>query len=202
MNPQAKLSPRQLHLEHDNQKANFGFWVYLMTDCVLFACLFVTYAVLRQGTFGGPGPAELFSLPLALVETILLLLSSFTAGMMVLSLPSRKKQRTIAWLLITLALGLMFLTLEIHEFSSLLSDGYSWTTNGFLSAFFVLVGTHGLHILIGLIWIIVMAWQVTRKGLTNANTRRLTTFGLYWHFLDVIWIFIFTIVYLMGSITL
>lgn len=185
-----------------DDKTNFGFWVYIMTDCVLFACLFATYAVLRRGTFGGPGPAELFHMPLALTETLILLTSSLTCGYALINLSRRRKKQVMQWFSVTFVLGLAFLALELSEFRDLASQGYKWSTNGFLSAFFTLVGTHGLHITIGLIWILVMLWRVHKKGLSRANTRRLTMLGLFWHFLDIIWISIFTIVYLMGAVKL
>lgn len=181
-------------------KTTFGFWVYLMTDCVLFATLFATYAVLHKNTFGGPSGQELFSLPFVLVETMLLLTSSFTAGLALLAAQSRNKHMVIACLGITFALGAAFLGMEISEFTKLIHEGNSWQRSGFLSAFFTLVGTHGLHILMGLLWLGVIAAQIIRKGLTTHTLRRLTLFGLFWHFLDIIWIFIFTLVYLMGAI--
>jgi cytochrome o ubiquinol oxidase subunit 3 len=179
-------------------RVTFGFWVYLMTDAVLFASLFATYAVLKGNTFGGPSGAELFDLPFVLVETLLLLTSSFTAGLMMLAVHAKRKTIVLVGLAITFILGISFLAMELSEFTHLVNEGNSWSRSGFLSAFFTLVGTHGLHILSGLIWLAVLIVQIVRKGLTNSVTRRLTLFSMFWHFLDVIWIFIFTIVYLMG----
>ena len=179
-------------------RITFGFWVYLMTDAVLFASLFATYAVLRGNTFGGPSGSELFDLPFVLVETLLLLTSSFTAGLMMLAMHAKRRTQVITWLAVTFALGLSFLVMELSEFTHLLNEGNGWSRSGFLSAFFTLVGTHGLHILSGLIWLVVLVAQIVKQGLTGSVIRRLTLFSMFWHFLDVIWIFIFTIVYLMG----
>ena len=181
-------------------KTSFGFWVYLMTDCVLFASLFATYAVLHNNTFGGPGAGELFSLPFVLTETLLLLTSSFTAGLAMLALHRGNRQVILAMLGLTFLLGAAFLGMELHEFSNLAHEGNSWRRSGFLSAFFTLVGTHGAHITAGLLWVGVMAAQLMRRGITVHTARRLTLFSLFWHFLDIIWIFIFTLVYLMGAL--
>jgi cytochrome o ubiquinol oxidase subunit 3 len=186
--------------ESAETKTLFGFWVYLMTDCILFATLFATYAVLRNNTYGGPSGHELFSLPFVLAETLILLTSSFTAGLAMLGAKAGNVRQVLAWFGITFALGLAFLTMEITEFSHLAADGNSWTRSGFLSAFFTLVGTHGLHIASGLLWMGTLMVQVSRGGLTSGNLRRLTLLSMFWHFLDIIWIFIFTIVYLMGAI--
>lgn len=175
-----------------------GFWIYLMTDCILFASLFAAYAVLHNSTYGGPGGKELFTMPFVLAETLILLTSSFICGLVVLGAKSASKKWVLVGLVATLLLGLAFLTLELTEFSHLVVEGHSWRASAFLSAFFTLVGTHGLHITVGLIWILVLIWQIARKGLKPSVIRRLTLFSLFWHFLDVIWIFIFTIVYLMG----
>lgn len=187
--------------EQNSSKTIFGFWVYLMTDCVLFASLFATYAVLHKNTWGGPGGDELFSLPSVLVETLLLLTSSFTAGLAVLAMQRRQKGQVLAWLAATFALGAAFLTMEITEFTQLAAEGNSWQRSGFLSAFFTLVATHGLHIATGLLWLITVFVQLVRKGFTASSVQRLTLFSMFWHFLDVVWIFIFTIVYLMGSLS-
>ncbi|MGI9028019.1 MAG: cytochrome o ubiquinol oxidase subunit III [Candidatus Saccharimonadales bacterium] len=186
---------------HDGDaKTIFGFWVYLMTDCILFASLFATYAVLRNNTYGGPGADELFSLPFVLIETIFLLTSSFVCGLAMLAMHRRNKDMTLILLAITALLGLAFLALELAEFSHLATTGDSWQRSGFLSAFFTLVGTHGLHITVGLIWVFTMMAQLIKRGFTHGVMRRLTLFSLFWHFLDIIWIFIFTIVYLLGAV--
>jgi cytochrome o ubiquinol oxidase subunit 3 len=182
------------------EKTIFGFWVYLMTDCVLFASLFASFAVLRNNTYGGPSGSSLFSLPFVLTETLLLLTSSFTCGLAILAAHKGKKTAVLALFSITFLLGLAFLGLELREFSHLYSEGNSWRRSGFLSAFFTLVGTHGTHITFGLLWMGIMLYKVQRFGLTNLNLKRLTMLSLFWHFLDIVWIFIFTIVYLLGAI--
>ena len=180
-------------------KTVFGFWVYLMTDCVLFASLFATFAVLRNNTYGGPAGNELFSLPFVLTETLVLLTSSFTAGLGLLAARRRDVRQVLIFFGATMILGIFFLALELSEFHKLYQEGSSWRRSGFLSAFFTLVGTHGAHITSGLLWMGVMLFRVARHGLTNAALKRLTMLGMFWHFLDIIWIFIFTVVYLFGA---
>lgn len=172
-----------------------------MTDCVLFASLFATFAVLRNGTNGGPSGADLFDLQFVLIETMVLLTSSFTVGMAVLASHRGYKKQTLAWLAATFVLGLVFLIMELTEFSQLVAEGNSWQASAFLSAFFTLVGTHGLHIAIGLLWMAVMIVRLWRFKMKKSDLNRLTLLALFWHFLDVIWIFIFTIVYLIGSMS-
>jgi len=188
-------------IEMATNKTTLGFWLYLMTDCVLFGTLFATFAVLHSNTFGGPSGRELFNLPFVLTETLILLTSSFTCGLALLAMHSRRKQATLVALAVTGVLGIVFLGMELHEFASLVHEGNSWQRSGFLSAFFTLVGTHGLHIASGLLLAIVLFWQILRQGFTPHITRRLTLFSLFWHFLDIIWIFIFTFVYLIGGIS-
>ncbi len=183
-----------------NDKVIFGFWVYLMTDLIMFAALFAAYAVLRNNTFGGPAGKELFSLPFVLIETLILLTSSFTTGLGMLAARRNDKNQTLTWFGITFLLGASFLALELNEFSRLIAEGHSPQKSAFLSSFFTLVGTHGLHITVGLLWIMTMMIQIVRSGLTTNNVRKLTCLSLFWHFLDIVWIFIFTIVYLMGTI--
>lgn len=179
-------------------KTTFGFWVYLMTDCILFATLFAAYAVLHNNIFGGPSGRDIFDMPYVLVETMLLLTSSFTAGLAILAARKQDKVGVIAWFSITFLLGAAFLGMEIREFANLVQEGFSWKRSAFLSSFFTLVGTHGLHITAGLVWMIILLAKTLRSGLTTGNVRRLSLLAMFWHFLDVIWIFIFTIVYLMG----
>jgi cytochrome o ubiquinol oxidase subunit III len=183
-------------------KTIFGFWVYLMTDCVLFATLFATYAVLRNNTYGGPSGHELFSMPYVLVETLILLTSSFTAGLGMLAARRRNRRQVLIWFGVTFALGLAFLGMEVHEFSHLLSEGHGWQSSAFLSAFFTLVGTHGLHITAGLVWMSVLLIYVVRRGLTASIVKRLWLLSLFWHFLDIVWIFIFTFVFLVAGANL
>jgi cytochrome o ubiquinol oxidase subunit III len=198
------ISPVAHHDAHHQAapKALFGFWVYLMTDCVLFATLFATYAVLHNNTNGGPPGRELFSLPFVLTETLLLLTSSFTCGLAMLAAHRNNKKLVLVWFGVTALLGVAFLAMELTEFRHLALEGNSWRRSGFLSAFFTLVGTHGLHIATGLLWMIVAAAQVARQGITSAALRRLTLLSLFWHFLDIVWIFIFSIVYLIGTLPL
>jgi len=183
-----------------DSKTVFGFWVYLMTDCILFASLFATFAVLRHNTYGGPAGNELFSQPFVLTETLILLISSFTCGLALLAAQRQRRQSTLWWLGLTFVLGVAFLSLELTEFHHLVSEGHSWRGSAFLSSFFTLVGTHGLHITSGLIWLSVLVVQLTRRGFTGSIGRRLTMFSLFWHFLDIVWIFIFTVVYLLGAV--
>jgi cytochrome o ubiquinol oxidase subunit 3 len=198
--PQSKSAHEMIeHHEPANAaKTSFGFWVYIMTDCVLFATLFATYAVMHTRIADGPSGADIFDMPFVLVETLLLLVSSFTAGLAVLAMQARAKTQVLVWLGVTFALGAAFLGMELYEFHHLVAAGESWRESGFLSAFFTLVGTHGAHILSGLIWIAVLMAQIAKRGITGATTRRLTLLSLFWHFLDIVWIFIFTVVYLLG----
>lgn len=187
--------------EHDNHaKSLLGFWIYLMTDCMLFAGLFATYIVLEGGTNGGPAGSDIFKLPFVLTETLILLISSYTCGLMIIGLHKKKKNQVIGWLVATLILGMVFLGMELTEFTQLVHEGFDWQASAFLSAFFTLVGTHGIHITVGLIWILFMLWQVFKKGLTESVSKRLSLLSMFWHFLDVIWIFIFTVVYMLGAL--
>lgn len=180
------------------EKSSTGFWIYLMTDCVLFAGFFAIYAVLKNGVWDGPSGAEIFNLPYVWVMTMLLLASSFTTGLAIVSAKSKQRTKTLWLLMLTALLGLTFLGMELFEFSKLISEGYGWQRSGFLSAFFALVGLHGIHITAGLVWIVYLIWQIITRGFTEQSLKRLGLFSYFWHFLDVIWIFIFTIVYLMG----
>jgi cytochrome o ubiquinol oxidase subunit 3 len=193
-------SPHEI--AHDaSAKALFGFWVYIMSDCLLFASLFATYAVLHTSTFGGPSSRELFNMPFVLVETFILLTSSFTYGLVTLyAHHQNSKQKVLAWLLVTFLLGAAFVTMEVTEFSKLIHEGNGPDKSAFLSAFFTLVGTHGLHVTVGLIWMVSTFVQVWQRGVTSVTLRKLSVLGLFWHFLDIVWIFIFTIVYLMGAL--
>jgi len=192
------MSREVAEAEFNRDKTEFGFWVYLMTDCILFGTLFATYVVLQPNTFGGPGPRELFSLPFVLTETLILLTSSFTCGLAVLAAKRRDLMWTYVLFTLTFLLGAAFLSMELYEFNRMVHEGNSWTRSGFLSAFFTLVGTHGLHITAGLIWMFTLLWQMGSKEITDRMVRRLSLLSMFWHFLDVVWIFIFTIVYLIG----
>lgn len=185
---------------HHSDKALFGFWIYLMTDLIMFAALFACYAVLHGNTFGGPSGSEIFSMPLVLSETLILLTSSFTCGLAILAGRKGNKTQTIAWFVMTFLLGISFLSLELNEFAHLIADGNSWQRSAFLSSFFTLVGTHGLHISVGLFWMGICIIQLIRKGISDRLLQKLTLLSLFWHFLDIVWIFIFTIVYLLGIV--
>ncbi|MEX0881537.1 MAG: cytochrome o ubiquinol oxidase subunit III [Candidatus Saccharimonadales bacterium] len=187
-------------LETEESKTVFGFWVYLMTDCVLFASLFATFAVLRNNTFGGVSGQEIFSLPFVLAETLILLTSSFSVGLAWLAARQGNRQMVLTWLTVTSLLGAAFLTLEIREFNHLYQEGNSWRRSAFLTSFFTLVGTHGAHITAGLVWMSTLLIRIYRGGLFKSSLKKITMLSLFWHFLDVVWIFIFTIVYLMGII--
>lgn len=180
------------------QKTLFGFWLYLMTDCLLFASLFATYVVLRGNVAGGPSEADIFNPPFVLAETLLLLTSSFTCGMMLLAAKAGNVRRTVALLGGIVLLGGIFLTMELSEFTQLAHDGAGWTVSAFLSAFFTLVGTHGAHIAVGLLWAIILMRWLSSRPLDERLMKQLRMFGLFWHFLDVVWIFIFTVVYMIG----
>lgn len=190
------------HAHHHDTESTivYGFWLYIMSDCILFATLFAAYIVLQGNTFGGPGPKELFSMPLVLVETFILLTSSFTYGIALLSAFKRHMKTVMIFLGLTFILGLSFVAIEITEFTHFYLEGHTWQKSAFLSAYFTLVGTHGLHVTIGLIWMAALMIQLRRHGLIRMTQRKLTALGLFWHFLDIVWIFIFTIVYLMGVI--
>lgn len=186
--------------QSSNDKTTFGFWLYLMTDLIMFAVLFATYAVLHEKTAGGPGGRELFSLPFVLAETMILLTSSFTCGLGSLFAKANEKSKTLVFFIITFLLGAAFLTMELFEFSHLISEGYGFQRSAFLSSFFTLVGTHGLHIFGGLIWAAILIVYVVFRGLTTSAIRKLTLLTIFWHFLDLVWIFIFTFVYLIGAL--
>jgi cytochrome o ubiquinol oxidase subunit 3 len=193
-------APVMDHEAASDDRVLFGFWVYLMTDLLMFSVLFAVYAVLHNNTAGGAPARELFSLPIALTETLLLLTSSFTCGIGMLAARRGNKKLVLAWFGVTFLLGLAFLGFELREFGQFLHEGHTPQTSGFLSAFFTLVGTHGLHITSGLLWMGITLGYVIKRGLTPGMVRKLTLLSLFWHFLDIVWIFIFTIVYLMAFV--
>jgi cytochrome o ubiquinol oxidase subunit 3 len=188
--------------EHSDTAANqaFGFWIYLMTDLVLFASIFATFAVVGRNYAGGPTGKELFDLRYLFVETMFLLFSSATCGLAVLALQNDRKNSVLVWLAVTFLLGFGFICMEINEFYHMITDGNGPQRSAFLSAFFTLVGTHGTHVTFGLIWMAVMMGQVIIKGLTTPVRSHLMRLSMFWHFLDIVWIGVFTIVYLMGVI--
>ena len=205
MNQSATYVPALFHLEEEphhpeGSSTMLGFWIYLMSDCLIFAMLFAAYAVLGSSYAGGPGPKQLFDLPLVALNTSMLLLSSITYGFAMLAMNDGKRGATQLWLAITGLFGLAFLGIELSEFRHLIHEGATPQTSAFLSSFFTLVGTHGLHVIFGVIWLVVLMVQVQVKGLIPANRRRLMCLSLFWHFLDVIWIGVFTFVYLMGML--
>jgi cytochrome o ubiquinol oxidase subunit 3 len=193
--PSARYYVRDHHPENGTL---LGFWLYLMSDCLLFAGLFAAYAVLGRNYAGGPSGAELFELPTIALNTAFLLLSSITYGFAMIASQRKNVKATIIWLGITGLFGLAFLTLEIQEFMHLIHEGNGPQRSAFLTSFFALVGTHGLHVTFGSIWLVTLMFQVGKHGLTAENKRRLMCLSMFWHFLDVIWIGVFTFVYLMG----
>jgi cytochrome o ubiquinol oxidase subunit 3 len=193
------------HLEEEphhpeGSSTMLGFWMYLMSDCLIFAMLFATYGVLGTSYAGGPGPRELFDLPLVALNTSMLLFSSITYGFAMLAMTDGKRGQMQGWLAVTGLFGAAFLCIELYEFSHLIHEGAGPQRSAFLSSFFTLVGTHGLHVTFGMIWLVVLMVQVQFKGLIPANRRRLMCLSLFWHFLDVIWIGVFTFVYLLGML--
>ena len=188
------------HEESVYDRTMFGFWVYLMTDLLMFAVLFAVYAVLNNSTAGGPTGRELFSPTAALTGTLLLLTSSFTCGLAMIAVRKGNKNQVLFWLTTTYIFGLAFLSLELIEFTKLIHEGHAPSSNAFMSSFFILVGTHGLHILIGLLWMVIIMAYVVSRGLTSNMMRKLALLSMYWHFLDIVWVFIFTIVYLRAFV--
>lgn len=192
------------HVEYRYHSAEttkiFGFWIYLMSDCILFATLFATYAVLSNKIADGPSGKEIFELSFVLMETFLLLFSSMTYGMAILAMQRGNKGQVNIWLGLTFLFGIAFIYMELYEFYHLIVRGYGPDRSAFLSAFFTLVTAHGFHVIAGLIWILVMMMQIFHQGLTSLHQARLQCLSLFWHFLDVVWICLFTVVYLMGAL--
>ena len=183
---------------HAEGSTMLGFWIYLMSDSLIFAVLFATYGVLSRNYAAGPSPADLFDLPLIALNTSLLLFSSITYGVAMLEVEKRRMGLTLFWLGITGLFGLGFLGIELYEFHHLIEEGAGPDRSAFLSAFFALVGTHGLHVTFGIVWLVTLMFQLPKHGFIPENRRRLLCLGMFWHFLDVIWIGVFTFVYLMG----
>ncbi len=187
--------------EHHHDYAGdtlLGFWIYIMSDCILFATLFATYAVLSTSFAGGITPRELFDLNFVAVETALLLLSSFTFGMAMLGAQNKNMIHLLTWLGVTFALGGGFLAMELYEFYHFTNEGAAYNTSAYWSAFYALVGTHGLHVFAGMVWMVFLVVHLLKDGITSANFTRLSCLSMFWHFLDVIWICVFSLVYLMG----
>ena len=187
------------HYSHAEIKT-FGFWIYLMSDLVLFSILFATFAVLGKNYAGGPGPKQLFDLPYLFVETMLLLISSFSFGLSMVAMQHKRTRIVLAGLAISFLLGLGFVLMELHEFYGMIMAGNGPERSAFLSSFFTLVGTHGTHVSFGLVWMLIMMIQVVRTGFSDGVRSRLLRLSLFWHFLDVVWIGVFTMVYLLGLV--
>ncbi|WP_293810521.1 cytochrome o ubiquinol oxidase subunit III [uncultured Bosea sp.] len=183
---------------HSGGSTMLGFWLYLMSDCLVFAVLFATYGVLGRNYAAGPSGADLFDLRLVAVNTAMLLFSSITYGFAMLAMDKGRQAAMQGWLVVTGLFGLAFLSIELYEFAHFIREGATPMRSAFLSSFFTLVGTHGLHVTFGLIWLSVLMVQVSKRGLIEANRRRLLCLSMFWHFLDVVWIGVFTFVYLMG----
>lgn len=185
---------------HDTySKTTFGFWVYLMSDFILFGTLFAAYSVLRQNIFGGPSPEELFHPHFNLFETLLFLICATLAGCGGVSAHRRNKQATLLFFAFTFLIALAFLGMQLHEFSRLIQSGNSWSRNAYLSAYYTVIGTHSLHVILGLLWTPFLLFPVWKEGISHISIRRLTCLRMYWQFLNIIWIFIFALVYLQGG---
>ncbi|MCY0879503.1 MAG: cytochrome (ubi)quinol oxidase subunit III [Firmicutes bacterium] len=198
-NPIGSL-PAEFENTHEGVKI-LGFWVFLATDVMLFASLFAVYVVYRSRVALGPTPAQIFALGPVLAETLILLTSSFTVSLSLYAARQSRLKSAIGWLVVTLLLGASFVSLEIREFVKDVLAGHTWHQSAFLSGFFTLVGTHGSHVTFGIGWAVLLTLELVLRGLTVANRRKLFTFALYWHFLDIVWIFLFSVVYLAGVMT-
>jgi cytochrome o ubiquinol oxidase subunit 3 len=176
----------------------YGFWIFLLSDIVMFSAFFAAYAVLAHATAGGPSGAQLFNQSSVAIETACLLASSYTCGLMSMAVGSRRYAATYLAALVTFVLGACFLALEVREFTGMIAMGAGPQRSAFLSSFFTLVSCHGLHVTVGLVWLAVMMAQVAVKGLSATVERRLLCFSLFWHALDIVWVWLFTVVYLMG----
>ncbi|MET0258475.1 MAG: cytochrome o ubiquinol oxidase subunit III [Methylobacterium sp.] len=187
--------------EHAHEASTMlGFWIYLMSDCLIFTVLFATYAVLGRNYAAGPSPLDLFDLKLVALNTAMLLFSSITYGFAMLEMEKDKLRTMQLWLIVTGLFGAAFIGIELYEFSHLIHEGATPQRSAFLSSFFALVGTHGLHVTFGIVWLIVLLVQTASRGLIPENKRRLMCLSMFWHFLDVVWIGVFTFVYLMGVV--
>ncbi|WP_066191857.1 MULTISPECIES: cytochrome aa3 quinol oxidase subunit III [Gracilibacillus] len=185
---------------HQNQMNIAGFWIFLGAEIVLFSTLFASYFILEHNTAGGPAGQDIFVLKDVMIETFLLLTSSFTCGLAIHSMRHQDKKGLMAWMIVTLILGAGFLYMEINEFIHFVHEGATIQTSGFTSALFTLLGTHGAHVTFGIFWVIMLLIQLARRGITEKTSSKLFIVSLYWHFLDVVWIFIFTFVYLKGMV--
>lgn len=197
----AVKDPNAFYLKEEHHVENgsmLGFWLYLMNDSLIFAILFACYGVLGNNYAGGPGPAELFDLNLIAVNTALLLISSITFGFVMIAMQNHKVTQMMIWFAVTGLLGAGFIGIELYEFRHLIHEGAGPGRSAFLSSFFTLVGCHGLHVTFGIVWLVTMMVQVSRRGVDAVMWRRVSCLSLFWHFLDIVWIGVFTFVYLMG----
>lgn len=181
-------------------KVTFGFWVYMMTDAILFAAMFATYAVLHNNTYGGPNISQVASLHHILLQTLVLILSTLTYGFSFVAFYRGAKARVLFWLALTFVLGVLFLGIEVKDMSILAQNGYNWKTSAFLSSYFMILSIHAIHILVGLVWMLILAIQVLMQGMTSMMKTRFTCFSMFWNFVSLMWIIIFTIMFLMGAI--
>lgn len=204
VNESPKHRGRVLPLEyqgHEGPLKILGFWLFLATDLVLFGCLFATYFVIRTHVDGGVTDKELFdNISGFTIETVLLLTSSFTGSLAIFAMRNNNKKRLVGWLIVTVLLGLGFVGMEVKEFVEYVGEGYTMSRSAFLSAFFTLVGTHGCHVSLGIVWMISTIIQIVRHGINQATARKTFILGLYWHFLDIVWVFIFSVVYMTGVV--
>lgn len=199
LHPGLNLGPAHGAAHEGAETAMFGFWVFVMSDLITFGMFFATYATMQGAKAGGPGPRQLFDLASVAIQTALLLASSLTFGIAALAMKYRPGRKALAaWLAITVLLGLGFLAFELRDFAGMIAQGAVPQRSGWLSAFYALVGLHGLHVTAGLVWIATMLVQLRRVGLTDRVKTQILRLGLYWHFLDIIWIGIFSIVFLKG----
>ena len=201
MNSHSSHADAHGHDGHDHETTDrtvFGFWIYIMSDCLLFSALFATFAVLSHSFAGGPTGRDIFELPYVLVETFALLISSVTYGFAILAMHKSNKAQVQFWLIVTFICGAIFIGMEVNEFHKLILEGHGPQRSAFLSAFFTLVGTHGIHVTSGLIWMASLFIRISKRGLDGTSKRRLMCLSLFWHFLDVVWIGVFTVVYLLG----
>lgn len=196
-----KLLPLE-YQGHDGSLKILGFWLFLATDLILFGCLFATYFVVRTHVDGGINDKLLFdNITGFTTETVILLTSSFTSSLAIFAMRNNNKKRLIGWLIVTVLLGLGFVGMEVNEFIKYVGEGYTMSRSAFLSAFFTLVGTHGCHVSLGIVWMISTITQIARYGINQATARKTFILGLYWHFLDIVWVFIFSVVYMTGVVS-
>jgi cytochrome o ubiquinol oxidase subunit 3 len=200
--PRAEQAPVFYELDEGHSETGgntlLGFWIYLMSDALIFATLFATFGVMSSSFAGGPTPRDIFDIKLVALNTAILLVSALTCGLSMIAMQAGRAGALRFWLVVTALLGVAFVSVELYEFSHLIGEGATPQRSSYLSAFFTLVGTHGLHVSVGVIWIAVMLAQVGQRGLHPDNKRRLLCLSMFWHFLDVIWIGLFTFVYLLG----